>query len=102
MQDKRITRTYGYNLKGEKARIYRRHTAWGPRITAIPVISTEGILDIGFYRGHVDGETFLSFVNNVLVPCLLPFDGYNPRSIVILGGVLVSFRLNNLIITILE
>ena len=71
--------------------IYRRHKAWGQRTTAIPVISTEGILDIGFYGGHVEGETFLSFVSNVLVPCLLhSFDGYNPRSIVILGGVLVS------------
>ena len=45
----------------------------------------EGILDVGFYRGHVNGETFLTFVNDVLVPCLLPFNGFNPRSIVILG-----------------
>ena len=36
------------------------------------------------------GETFLDFVNDVLTPCLLPFNGYNPQSIVILGK--VSFQ----------
>ncbi len=61
--------------------------AWGPRITAIPVICTEGVLDIGIYDGHVTGETFLDFVNNTLAPCSLPFDGFNPRSVVILGTV---------------
>ncbi|CAB4044580.1 hypothetical protein AC249_AIPGENE8785, partial [Paramuricea clavata] len=85
-EDKRITRTCGYNLKGRPAKIYRRYSNWGPRITAIPIISMEGILDVGFYRGHVNGETFLTFVNNVLVPCLLPYNGFNPRSIVILDN----------------
>ena len=83
-------RTYGYNLKGRKAKIYRRYWNWGPHITAVPVISTEGLLDVGFYRGHVDSEKFLEFVNNVLAPCLLPFNGFNPRSIVILGKVTSS------------
>ncbi len=46
-------RTYGYNLCGQPAKIYRRHTHWGPRITAIPVVCMEGLLDIGVYRGHV-------------------------------------------------
>ena len=80
-------RTYGYNLCGQPAKIYRLHTHWGSRITAIPVICMEGLLDVGVYRGHVDGETFLAFVNNILAPCLLPFNGFNPRSIVILGTV---------------
>jgi hypothetical protein len=40
----------------------------------------EGILDVGFYRGHVNGETFLTFVNNVLVPRLLPFNGFNQKA----------------------
>ena len=45
--------------------------AWGPRITAIPVICT-GLLDIGIYDEHITGETFLHFVNDTLAPCLLP------------------------------
>lgn len=79
-------RTHGYNLKGRQAKIHRRYLPWSPRITAIPVICTEGLLDVGIYRGHVDGEIFLAFVNDILAPCLLPFDGFNPRSIVILGN----------------
>ena len=58
----------------------------------------EGILDVGFYRGHVNGETFLTFVNNVLVPCLLPFNGFNPRSIVILSKMLDSYTYSVLLL----
>ena len=63
------------------------YVPWGPRITAIPIVSDgEGTVH-GLYEGHVNGDTFLDFVNSVLTPCLLPFNGYNPRSIVILGKV---------------
>ena len=54
-------------------------------MTAIPIICSEGLLDVGIYDGHVNGDGFLHFVNNVLSPLLLPFDGLNPRSDVILG-----------------
>ncbi|XP_028419291.1 uncharacterized protein LOC114545146 [Dendronephthya gigantea] len=84
--DKRICRSYGYSQRGKRAVVKRRRLAWGPRITAIPVISIEGLLDIGIYDGNVTGETFLEFVNTTLAPCLLPFDGFNPRSIVILDN----------------
>ena len=85
LQDKRISRSNGYCLRGQRAQIRRRYSSWGPRITAIPVICTGGLLDVGLYRGHVDGPTFLEFVRNTLAPCLLPFNGANPRSVVILG-----------------
>ena len=65
---------------------YRRlHSSCGPRITAIPIISTEGLLDIGIYNQYVNGDIFLEFVNTILALCLLPFNGTNKRSIVILG-----------------
>ena len=84
-KDKRICRSHGYSVKGKRGTFKRMYTSWGPRITAIPVISMEGLLDVGVYNGHVTGETFLHFVNHVLAPCLLPFNGFNPRSIVVLG-----------------
>ncbi|CAB4034733.1 Hypothetical predicted protein [Paramuricea clavata] len=84
--DKRLLRSYGYNLKGRRARIRRRYLPLGPRITAIPIICNEGLLDVAMYEGHVNGETFLEFVNDVLIPCLVLFDGFNPRSIVILDN----------------
>ena len=91
LQDKRLFRSYGYNLRGHRARCRRRYSPRGPRITAIPIICTEGLLDVGLYAGHVNGETFLDFVNNILTPCLLPFDGFNPRSVVILGKIKLYF-----------
>ena len=57
---------------------------WGPRITAIPVICTEGIIDIGMYAGNVNAGTFLNFVTDKLCPYLLPFNGRNLQSVVIL------------------
>ena len=58
---------------------------WGPRITDIPIICTEGIIDIGRYAGNVNAVTFLNFVSDKLCPNLLPFNGRNLRSVVILG-----------------
>ena len=63
----------------------RPHQNWGTRISAIPVISRNGLLDVRPYRGHVNEATFLDFVRDVLAPTLLPFNGVNPRSVVIMG-----------------
>ena len=53
-----------------------KHVAqnWGPRITAIPVICTEGMIDLGLYQGNVNGATFEDFVDEKLCPNLLPFN----------------------------
>ena len=52
-------------MKGQRAKVKRRYSPWGPRITAIPVISyNEDLLDVGLCEGHVNGETFLDFVND--------------------------------------
>ena len=59
---------------------------WGPRITAFPVLCTEGIMDIGLYEGTANAATFQDFVTEKLCPNLLPFNGVNPRSVVILGN----------------
>ena len=53
----------------------RKHTNWHPRITAIPIVCTEGLLEIGIHRGATNGDVFLQFVNEKLVPNLLPFNG---------------------------
>ena len=54
---------------------------WGPRVTVIPIICTEGIIDIGIYAGNVNAVTFLNFVTEKLGPNILPFNGRNPRSV---------------------
>ena len=59
LQDKRLFRSFGYNLRGHRARCRREYSPRGPRITAIPIICTEGLLDVGLYAGLVNGETLL-------------------------------------------
>ena len=63
----------------------RPHVNWGPRISAIPITSTAGLLDVGIYRGNVNSDVFLGFVHDHLAPNVLPFNGINPRSIVVMG-----------------
>lgn len=84
-QDKRISRCYGRSLVGERAVVKKVMQNWGPRITAIPILCTEGMVDLGLYEGNVNAATFLDFVTEKLCPNILPFNGVNPRSIVILG-----------------
>ena len=84
-QDKRISRCYGRSLVGERAVVKKVMQNWDPRITAIPILCTEGMVDLGLYEGNVNAATFLDFVTEKLCPNILPFNGVNPRSIVILG-----------------
>ena len=62
---------------------------WGPRISAIPIASREGLLDVGIYRGNVDvfldSDVFLDFVHDHLALNVNPFNGINPPSIVVMG-----------------
>ena len=49
-------------------------------------MSTHGIENIQVVRNIVDGDTFLHFVQNCVIPILQPFDGTNPRSIVVMDN----------------
>ena len=83
-------RQSGYSFRGCCAEVRRQLSNWNPRITAIPIICTEGLIEIGIHRGTTNGDVFLQFVNERLVPNLLPFDGVNPRSVVIMGMIFCS------------
>ena len=89
-KDRRIMRQSGYSFRGCRAEVRRQLSNWNPRITAIPIICTEGLIEIGIHRGTTNGDVFLQFVNERLVPNLLPFDGVNPRSVVIMGMIFCS------------
>ena len=60
---------------------------WGPRITAIPIICTDRMIDLGVYQRNVNGATFEDFLDEKLCPNLLPFNGINLRSVVIIGAI---------------
>ena len=84
-QDKRISHFYGRSLVGERAVVKKVMQNWGPRITAIPILCSEGMVDLGLYEGNVNAATFLDFVTEKLCPNILPFNGVNLQSVVILG-----------------
>ena len=67
------------------AEVERAHVNWGPRISAIPIASTAGLLDIGICRGNVNSAVFLDFVHDHLASNVLPFNGMNPCSVIVMG-----------------
>ena len=79
------TRKYGYRVRGIPI-CDQRILVRGTRYTAIPVLSTEGIHDVFITEGTMNGERFSEFVRDVLLPHLNPFNGINPRSVVIMDN----------------
>ena len=79
------TRKYGYSVRGIPI-CDQRILIRGTRYTAIPVISMDGIHDVFIAEGTMNGERFTMFVRNVLLPHLNPFNGVNPRSVVIMDN----------------
>ena len=49
-------------------------------------MSVNGILDCKAVTGSVDGSVFYDFVQTSLLHHLLPFDGHNPHSVVVLDN----------------
>ena len=49
-------------------------------------MNTDGVPAMKFVRGAVNGDEFLDFIERDLLPTLMPFDGINCSSIVILDN----------------
>ena len=49
-------------------------------------MSLEGIHDVFITEGTVDGEKFIDFVKDYLLPILMPFNYINQRSVVIMDN----------------
>lgn len=79
------TRKYGYSLRGRPLRSTRLLVR-GERISAIAAMNDEGISAMRLVKGAVNGDEFLDFVERELLPTLMPFDGLNPNSVVILDN----------------
>lgn len=82
---KDMLRTYGYALRGDRA-ISHRLLLRGENITSIAAISTEGLLVVETTKNTVDSDIFFDFLRGTLIPELCPFDGCNPRSILIMDN----------------
>ena len=78
-------RRFGYSLRGiplQKRSLFVR----GERMSAIDFISLSGLLDVVIRSGTIDGEAFYDFTEKNLLPHLLPFDGTNHHSVVVMDN----------------
>ena len=82
---KDMLRQYGYAICGERA-ICSRLLLRRQQITSIAAICTEGVLAVDMTSETVNRDKFVDFVRGSLIPELLPFDGCNPRSIVVMDN----------------
>ena len=81
-------RKYGYSLRGRPVHS-QKLLVRGDRISAIAFMSVNGFLDCHTVRGTVNTEVFLEFVAKTLLPHLMPFDGRNPHSVVIMDNCII-------------
>ena len=89
--DKRDSlRKYGYSLRGKPAKSHKIISR-GRHVSAIAMMSMNGILDVDIVHGSVNGEVFCDFVEKFLVPHLLPYDGHNPHSVIILDNCSIHY-----------
>ena len=58
----------------------------GVRYSAIGILTVEGNQDSYITSQNIDAEKFEDFVEKCLVPRLMPFNGTNPNSVVILDN----------------
>ncbi len=78
-------RKYGYCIRGQPPQDYTL-VLRSKRYSAIEIISTAGVEDVYITDESVNGDKFLDFVRRDMLPLLMPFDGHNPNSIVILDN----------------
>ena len=84
--DKRNTLLkYGYSLWGETPRS-QELLVRAERVSAIACMSCTGLLDVKTVRGTANGDALYNFVQTHLLPHLMPFDGRNPHSMVVMDN----------------
>ena len=78
-------RQYGYSLRGRPL-ARDKLLVRGKRVSAIAFMSVSGMLGCKTVTGSVNGEVFYDFVQTALLPHLMPFDGKNPHSVIVMDN----------------
>jgi hypothetical protein len=93
-------RRYGYSLRGAPARVCQLRVG-GKRVSAIPILTKRGIEDVYTttvckWRELHKSEEFLC---QCLLPIIMPFNGCNPRSVVLMDNTSIHHleRVNDII-----
>ena len=78
-------RKYGYNIRGI-CPVKKRLLVRGIRYPAIPIMTVYGLHDVYLAEGTINGDRFTQFVEKCLLPSLMPLNGVNPFSVVIMDN----------------
>ena len=79
-------RKYGYSMRGMPL-VSHQLLVRGERVSALAIISVNGLLDVKVVRGTTNGDTFYDFIQENLLPHLMPFNGEtDPHSVVIMDN----------------
>lgn len=78
-------RKYGYAIRGITP-VSHRLLARGQRVNAIAGLSSSGIVAFEVVKETVSGQTFFDFLRGQLIPQMMPFNGTNPHSIIIMDN----------------
>ena len=79
---------HGYAIRG-LAPQNKRLLSRGQRVNAIAGMSTDGVVAVEVTKSNVDAEVFFDYARRSLIPNMLPFNGSNPCSIVIMDNLSV-------------
>ena len=80
-----MIRKYGYSIRGIPL-CHQRLLVRDKRYNAIPILSLEVIHYVYLAEGTMNGDRFVKFVRDCLLPHLMSFNGVNPRSVVIMDN----------------
>ena len=78
-------RKFGYSLRGQPAKALSLFPR-GKHLSAIAAMSCDGVLGCQIHEGGVNSEAFQGFLDMELAPKLLPFNGTNCRSVVVMDN----------------
>ena len=78
-------RKYGYSLRSQPAKALSLFPR-GKQLKAIAAMCCDGVLGCQIREGGVNSEAFQAFLDMELASKLLPFNGTNPRSVVIMDN----------------
>ena len=78
-------RKYGYSIVGKPA-LCTSLLLRGTRYSVIAAMSLHGIVDTYITSGTVSADDFQDFIDKSLLRHTMPFDGFNPNSVVILDN----------------
>lgn len=78
-------RKFGYALRGLTPVSFKLGIS-GKRLSVITAMSSRGVEDIDIIDGTTNGEAFTKFLEHSILPIMQPFNGVNPRSILVLDN----------------